>query len=331
MAHQGPLNNTAMSSARLPLEQLGVTDKTWNTYMNAVRKFTTWRKKNHLDWTTQEELDGLVARYANDLYHKANGKGRCQCVNLLCGLRKLFPRFTFQHTRLILRSWSKRKPPKSWPPISWDLTVLVARAMAARGRLRPAILMLLMHDAYLRITEATKMHLDDLLLPGDVRAGSAVQQAIICIPQGKTGANQAVSVRRPEISRLLSSLKRSRPGTELVGTIKASPFRTLFKKACADCELSNSHFVPHSLRHGGALNDYLLGAPIHDIMRRGRWQRDSTMAIYLRTCQGTLNQIHIPNKIARSAAYWSTRPIEALQDGLRTFKAKAVAKKRSHR
>lgn len=255
MALRGPLNHMAMNKKRMPLEQLGVTDKTWTTYMNAVRTFTTWRKRHGLDWTTQEELDSLIARYLNVMYHQAHGKGRSHGVNLLCGFHKLFPRFTFQHTRLTLRSWSKKNPSKSWPPISWDLTVLVARAMAARGHVRPAILMMLMHDAYLRITEATKLCLDDLLLPGDVRAGSAIRQATICIAQGKTGANQAVSVRRPEVTRLLSSLKRSRPGTELVGTMNANRFRTLFHKACSDCDLDDCHFVPHSLRHGGALND----------------------------------------------------------------------------
>jgi integrase len=297
------------------LQQMSVNNKTWSRYMQAVRQFTGWRQQQHRQWKTEVQLDHLLAQYINQQYRQYQGRHRQHCVELLCGFLKLYPQFGFANARLALRGWSRQHPSKSWPPMSWDLAVLVAKQMAQLGYLRAAILTLLTHDCYLRIGEACQMRIQDVLLPGDPRAGSAIKKASISIAQGKTGSNQAVYVRRTSVTQLLHGLKRHLPSTALIGDINTSTYRRLFKKCCHQLQLDNCHFVPHSLRHGGALNDYLMDIPIADIMRRGRWQREASMKIYLRTCQGNLVHIQLPASIERQAKYWSSRPLEALSTG----------------
>jgi integrase len=311
MHHRGCLNQMPRK-----LGLMTVNKTTWKLYQQAIRKFTRWRQQLNKDWNTEAELDELISAYINTIYRQYHGHGRTECSFVVCGFHKLYPRFHFSIAKQALCAWSKKVPSQSYPPMSWDLAVLVARQMAIHGKLRAGILTLLMHDCYLRIGEGTRLQIQDIVLPGDVRIGSAIRSASISIAQAKTGANQAVTIRRGQVMQLLSGLARTRSADSLIGDISSGSFRTLFKQCCRELHLQDCHFVPHSLRHGGALTDYMLNYSVEDIKQRGRWQRQQSMQVYFRTCQRNISQLHIPRNIAHAASHWASHPIEALQDGL---------------
>ena len=55
-----------------------------------------------------------------------------------------------------------------------------------------------------------------------------------------------------------------------------------FHKACSVLSLP-THYVHHSLRHGGATRDYLNGMPIADVMVRGRWAAHKSAVHYIQS------------------------------------------------
>jgi hypothetical protein len=58
-------------------------------------------------------------------------------------------------------------------------------------------------------------------------------------------------------------------------------------------------FVPHSLRHGGAVHDYLNNQPLEEILLRGRWKSSDSARTYIKdglalSIQSQISKLPIP-------------------------------------
>jgi len=75
--------------------------------------------------------------------------------------------------------------------------------------------------------------------------------------------------------------------------LSASQFRRFFKVALADLGLS-PFYVPHSLRHGGATHDYVLGLTLEESMVRGRWVSTKSARRYVQMGRSLLLSLEVP-------------------------------------
>ena len=69
------------------------------------------------------------------------------------------------------------------------------------------------------------------------------------------------------------------------------------KKSLKNFGANRVSFTPHSLRHGGATRDYMLGVPMADIVVRGRWAQSKTASRYIQQGRALLVKLDLPKKL----------------------------------
>ena len=190
--------------------------------------------------------------FVHHVYDTGGSKATATCALFGCIMITPSIKSDMPLTRRSLRGWTRKHPPKPYPPLTWDLTVLIAVRILRQGHRRAAIGVLLAFDCYLRIGELVGLRHSDIADIDDARQGSGDREMVIGLRHTKTGPNKWVTVADPEVATLVRSLLRpSAADDELVFGLNAAKLRRLFKQACEDLGLSPL-YVPHSLRHGAA-------------------------------------------------------------------------------
>ena len=188
-------------------------------------------------------------------------------------------------------------PSVSHPPLTWDVAVCIAVSLTSSDGLQAGLATLLAFNCYLRVGELCNLRKEDVAFSQDARMGSAFSGCSLRLRHTKTGPDQWVRVRSQPIRVLLRGLVDSLdPGVLLFG-FSASTFRSRFKRACARLGLSDK-YVPHSLRHGGATHDYLLGMRLEDVLFLGRWASTKSARHYVQTGRALLLSVEVPSWLA---------------------------------
>jgi hypothetical protein len=289
-------------------------DATRKKYDDAFAKFTSWVIDNNEDASSVEDFDEILCEYFHDVFILGGGKGRSLCESTLSAISLFLPKFKtgLHFSRLALRGWKRMIPSVSHPPLTWDLTVLVAVQMAMRGRWSLGVATLLAFDCYLRVGELTNLRRGDIADVGDRRLGSANQGMSLRLVHTKTGDNQWVTVRSPIVATLMrQQLKRVGPGrkTKLFAVTTAT-YRNWFKSCCSWLDL-DSGYVPHSLRHGGATHDHLQGKPLEEVLQRGRWASTKSARHYVQAGRALLLSTSVPVDVRDRALFLASRVLEA--------------------
>jgi integrase len=202
-------------------------------------------------------------------------------------------------SRQCLKGWERVKRTMSYPPLTWELTVAIAAAMAQRGLHGPAVATLVAFDCYLRVTELTRIHLREVVLPNDPRMGRAHIAMAVCLAETKTGRNQSVALDRQSVRDVLCAwvAHTARTTDEPNPRIFAfSPdyYRRAMRHACEALGLTHCHYTPHSLRHGGASSDFLAHGSIERVQFRGRWKQMETLRTYVQSARALLASQNVP-------------------------------------
>ena len=111
--------------------------------------------------------------------------------------------------RQCLRGWDKTRETTSHPPLTWELTVVMACTLARSGYHGPAIAMLLAFDCFLRVGELTRIPFTDIVMPNDPRTGRAHSTMAVVLRSAKTGKLQSVGVADHDVARLVAVWARS--------------------------------------------------------------------------------------------------------------------------
>lgn len=268
-------------------------------YDNAVRDFLQWTKDNDDDAPTIEELDDLLMDYIHELYEQGHGKAKA--INTLYGILSYFPSYK-QHlagSARAVKNYAKLAKGKSYPPLSWQLTMIIALQMARRGSLDMAVATLLGFDCLLRIGELTNICANDVADSADDRISREHKGMLIRLRRTKTGDNKWVEVLNDDVKflmrRLLASHK-SKPSAKLFN-FTADKFRRTFKGVCLELGLS-AMYVPHSLRHGGATYyHHVKKMSMEDVLMRGRWVSIESARTYVQAGVAVLLDFKIPTKL----------------------------------
>lgn len=269
---------------------------TLTRYNDAVSHFLSWCHTNDLDPSSPESFDDILTDYFHHLYDTNQGKGAAH--NTLYGILMYLPHLK-HHLHLASKSlvgWNKLYPPKSYPPLTWELCCLVAVRLAMDGHLLHAVATLLGFDCFLRIGELVGLRRDDVADVKDARMGGVSADMTLRLRSTKTGPNQWVVVENAAVKTLLRrTVAITKPGN-FIFPFSASTFRNHFKAACASLGLSSS-YVPHSLRHGGATRHHLLGRHMEDILLRGRWASSKSARRYIQAGRAMLMTMDTPPQV----------------------------------
>ena len=278
-------------------------ESTRKKYEDAVAKFVSWMSSSGFQCYDWSELDAALTEYFHDLYTEKAGACRSRAEATVSGLVALMPAVKpyLLESRLALRGWRRLVPPVAYPPMTWDLAVCVAVRMAATGHWSSGVGVLLSFECYLRIGELAGLRRKDVADVGDPRLGSVYGGMALRLRRTKTGNNKWVAVRSVVVRQLVRMLlRRAPPGRRARLFPSPAVFRRRFKDACAFLGLS-SDFVPHSLRHGGATHDHLLGRPLEEILQHGRWASTKSARHYVQAGRALLMTMNIPDHVATIA------------------------------
>jgi integrase len=283
-------------------------EATRQAYRKAAIKFVEWMDDVGVEAVTFKDLDELMAEYVHLLYLAQPTASPTQGIYVRYGVTMLLPEVTAHGlpiTDRALAGWRARKPSTPWPPLTWDITVLIACSLARHGRLHAAVAILLGFHCYLRGSEIVELRRQDVSLPGDRRLGSVgmdPNSGHLRLRQTKTGTEQAVQIFDSSVLHLLAVICKSKKPSDRVFAFSSASLRNWFQAACRRLGLQQCGYVLHSLRHGGATRDFLRGVPIGDILSRGRWESNKTSRRYIQSGKALLLAVTIPESTSTLAA-----------------------------
>lgn len=267
-------------------------------YLPIVISFLKWCQVNDIPLSSVGAVDGAIAEYFIELFVGGVGKTTASCV--IYGLDMFIPgiRLHLPIARRSLRGYNRLCPSEQWPPITLPITAAIAGWLSCKGQFDIAVGVLLSFHCYLRAGELLALHYDDLAIGDDARLGTAGDSQVMYLrlAKTKTGANKGVTIHDHHIKVLVQALLVGRSRGTKVFPFSRTKYLNWFSRAVAALSLP-AHYVPHSLRYGGATLDYMSGVPIGDVMVRGRWAVAKSATHYIQAGQALLLANEVPESV----------------------------------
>ena len=264
-------------------------------YTEQRKRFKAWCRRHGYTLHKASLCDAAMSNYIHVLYRLGESIGNAR--NALYGLLNVHPELKkrMPRSRAALAGWEKSKMSKSYPPLSRTVTNAVAFFMSLHGYGSMAVATLLAFHCYLRASELCNLQVADVLFPGDARIPLVKAQAGLLIRKAKTGKFQWVAVEHPDFVEMLRVLvqKARKRRRQRLFTFSTTKWRNVLQNVCRLLQLK-PRYVLHSLRHGGAVCDYLGGRPLKDIKLRGRWVSDKSLKTYLQAGRALLMDMSLP-------------------------------------
>lgn len=310
------MSSHAFALANSALLDAAVAPSTLRTYNKNLEQFLTHTRRSlqQILLMRSSDVDYRLSEYIEYLY--ASHRPFESASHALNGLvyRRPDLKHKLGHSRLRLRGWRRAKHSTSHPPLTWEITVLLAVTMAQAGHHGEAVACLVAFDCYLRVGELTRLTIADVVRRNDARMGGCFTDMALRLAKTKTGLNQWVSVEDPDVEYILVRWLRRRCTSrgpdfdttrELVFPFSPAHFRQLMRRACDSLGVGATPYVPHSFRHGGATADFLRRRPIEDIMNRGRWRSMESARRYIQTGRALLAAQEVPAELNRDGALFA--------------------------
>lgn len=286
------------------LMEANYADSTLKKYRASVARFMEWVDENKVATrlTTAAAVDDTVCRYIAWLYYQTDGKkGKSIASTLLSALVAASPHLAGKlvESTKMARGWSRIKPAVAYPPLSWELCIVMAYQLKRAGKPLFALALLLGFDCFLRNGEIVNLVKSDVADSGDPRVGTSYTGVALRLRDTKTGKNQWVTVMNTHVRKLLRErVKALKSPTDRLFPFSSDQLRVMFRAVCDNLGLSRAYVV-HSLRHGGATKAYLDNMPIAEIKKRGRWRSDKSADHYIQSGPALLLQQSVPGKYAK--------------------------------
>ena len=286
---------------------------TLKSYRTALASFLAWlQEEGVVRVKSFDALDELLVDYFEFILVASGRKGRHHAVNTRSAILLFLPnaRWSLNGSARALKGWSRLKPSKQRPPMPWELATLIVEYFRKAKLPEYEWIFRSCFEGYLRLSEAVGAKQEDLDVSGS--------EGVLALPKSKTGLNQSVVIHPGDwldLTRLLVD-RPLKPGARLV-SVSAHKFRNRLQDILRQLGANHVRFTPHSLRHGGATRDFMLGIPIADIVVRGRWAQAKTASRYIQQGRALLVKMSLSKRLraamrAVSSRIWATRKFGAL-------------------
>jgi len=283
--------------------------QTLKLYSKAAAEFINWYKTTPGAYSSPNHFDVYLSTYLNSLF-ESGLTHLTHANNMVFGLMHIVPTLRQQLpiARRCLKGWKKSRATQSWPPMSWELACMLAVQLSSVGWMDEGVAVLIAYDGYFRISELLQCRIKDFL----VWNLSNPPQYQLRLRDTKTGPNMLVTLTNPHLGNALLSYIQTRfdlrgPDNRRISRqrifqINIRDYRRRFRTGCELLGWESVGFVPHSLRHGHASDDFIAGVPVETIQFRGRWSLTESTKTYIQNARvhlirGRLNPIlpSLPN------------------------------------
>jgi hypothetical protein len=297
-----------------------VQPRTLQLYTTATNDFISWYRVQPGAFTSIRHVDNRLCDFITLLY--TAGAPMSIAVQTLFGLLHFMPEL--QHdlyrSRRALKGWRKNHITLSHPPMSWKLLCVFALQMAANGWYDHALASLIAYDGYFRTaSELLTLRVKDFHYSTTTTSGSDHQRVhsdFICrLRQTKTGSNKLVTLTMPALGEALIAFIRTRrlARRDRIFQFTAARYRFCFRMVAEMMGWGSVGFVPHSLRHGHASDDFVNGVPIETIMTRGRWKSIDSTRHYIQSGRVHLIRGRMSHAIPTLTDYSPSYVLDCLQ------------------
>ena len=317
---------------RLPLQDLALAPSSLKAYTKQLQSFLIHSRlsRKQLYNLSALRLDRALALYIQHCYDSSIPFQYDAHALHAVIFHRLDLKPKLHQARACLKGWERVKKAQSHPPLTWELTCVIASTLARSGYHGPAIGMLLGFDC---VSELTHLRRQDIVMPHDARMGRADTGMAVILKHTKTGKNQSVTIQRLEVAQLLCSWVRGLPRTVgpcgLVFNFSPQWFGRLIRNACVELGLGHIPYVPHSLRHGGATADFLSKGSVEYVHFRGRWKSIESLRTYIQTARALLAAQNVPPRLNTLGLLLSDDIAAVITDCIRTV-AEVVPRGRAH-
>lgn len=320
---------------RLPLQDMALASSTLKAYDKQLQNFLTHSRLSlhQLHDLSPRRLDRALAEFVQHSYDCSRPfTYASHALHAVVLQRPELKHDALYQARACLKGWERVKKSHSHPPLTWELTIVLACTMARAGYHSPALAMLVGFDCYLRVSELTGLRRRDIVMPNDARMGRAHSHMAVILPKTKTGLNQSVSLQRHDVALLLASWVRAMPGERdtLVFDFTPQWFGRLIRNCCVQLGVGHISYVPHSLRHGGATADFLARGDVEYVHFRGRWKSIESVRTYIQTARALLAAQQVPAHLNTLGILLGDEIVAVLEHGRRSI-PEVVPRKRAKR
>ena len=276
---------------------------TLKSYRTALASFLAWLQEEGVVRVRNfAALDDLLVDYFEFILVASGRKGRHHAVNARSAVLLFLPnaRWSLNGSARALKGWSRLKPSKQRPPMPWELATLIVEYFRKAKLPELEWTFRACFEGYLRLSEAIGVKVGDLDVSGP--------EGVPALPKSKTGLNQSVVIHPGDwlnLTRLL--LDRPLKAGARVVSISAHKFRRGLQSILKRLGVTRVRYTPHSLRHGGATRDFMLGIPIADIVVRGRWAQAKTASRYIQQGRALLVKMSFSKRLRASMRSVSSR------------------------
>jgi len=300
---------------RRPLKGARLAPSTVQVYLRAFLAFASWAAEagmgNPRDCAA---LDDLLCAYFEHQYEEGRGPSLGAYV---LGAVKLLSARTYGalfEARLLHVDWLCTHKVQHWAPLSLPLVLGVACFQFERGATDVGMALLVTFAGLLRISEITRLKVQDVVFPGDVRL-FGLKRIVLVLKHTKTGDDASAELRFEWLFPFVAAWvqhRRTKVGAQGLLAPSAQILRSALAESLASLG-APPQFVMHSLRAGGAL-DLLVRelAPIDEVLRLGRWRRPESARPYLQRLRALAVLDGIPPRLGVWIRALATDPRLAL-------------------
>ena len=285
----------AKLSRRLPLQELALAPASMNAYATSLRNFLLHSRLSFQQFLTlpARRLDRALAVFIQFSYDSSTPYAYASHALHAVAFFRPESKPALFVSRQCLRGWERIKRTVSHPPLTWELTVLIAVSMARSGYHGPAVAVLVAFDCYLRVGELTSIRARDVVMPNDARLGAVHTGMAVCLSKTKTGLNQSVALQNPAVAAVLQRWAARCQDPTFIFPFSPQYFGRVLRSTCVALGLDD-RYVPHSLRHGGATADFLKTGSVEHVTFRGRWKSLESVRTYVQTARALLAAQRVP-------------------------------------
>lgn len=279
---------------QLPLTYLEVTSVTAGTlkdYRQRLTELYSWAFNHGLQWTTPEELDGVLVQLFDVWFWEGLPVDRgTKLIAALKFFRVLDPAFaeltTLPRASRALKAWTRAAPPNQRLPLPYVALVAIVGFALWRGEWMTAVCLYFQFRTYLRPGACDALKVKQLILPQP--AAALPYWALVVNPvedrvPGKTGLYDSSVLWDTDLwfGRVLDQLVSNRRPESPLWTCTPAHIISVMSAATEWLNLSCLAPCRYSLRHGGASDDLVQKRRALDaVKKRGQWVTDTSLRRY---------------------------------------------------
>jgi integrase len=333
----GPLYEQALElQPKLSRLQAGrIKPSTQVLYLEAVRSLLTYLLLRTVPSWDPETWGDIMVDFVESRYEK--GQHFSVASRALAALMWIQPSLRLQGkarlpaARSALEGWRKAHPGTSRPPIPRVIAMAVAVQLLDNGEPWMALLIMVLFESYMRVSEGLALQGFQVLPPVSLEADSAAQHVTVLVhaeelqETSKTREfDHSIAFdleRQHEIAQVLAALAQIRGDHQPLWHFDYGALRRAFGNALNQIGASSLGGTLHGLRHGGASHDFATkNRDLMEIQSRGAWKSPTSLRRYEKHGRISRQLLSLPQAIRQEAELKS----KTLQQGFAASFAKPL-------